>query len=94
MNAALDLAAIAAAVDACPGVSALSPHPWSAADDHEGGRRGIAADEHTVEIAVIAFYGERLAVVVGQIETAVRPLVADRRLVVTIDDLDTRPRPT
>ena len=95
MNDEPDLVAIAAAVRACPGVSTLADRRWRAGGDDAGsGRPGISVDEHTVEIAVIAFSGRRLATMVGQIEIAVRPMIGHRRLDVTIEDLDTRPPST
>lgn len=94
MNGEIDLAAIATAVCACPGVSTLALRSGRTADDVSSEMPGITLDDHTIEIAVVAFYGERLTGVVEQIETAVRPLIDHQRLVVTIEDLDTRPRAT
>ena len=52
------------------------------------GPAGVADDDATVRISVIAFYGPRLAEV-DPVRAAARPLIGDRRLTVTIEDLDT-----
>lgn len=92
MNSDIDVPAIAAAVSACPGVSSLAARSGPTTDDAGSQLPGIILTDHTIEIAVIAFFGRRLSEVVKQIETVVRPLIAHQRLVVTIEDLDREPK--
>lgn len=108
IDADLDVDAIAAAVCSCPGVSALSTVPPPATDAPEPSRPDrtrpdgadagqgpsmIAYDAERIDVAVVAFYGLRLAEVADQVEQALRPLIGARHLIVTVEDLDTRSPP-
>lgn len=52
------------------------------------GAPAVVVAEQSVAVSVVAFYGPTIAAVLDQIEQAVRPLIADRTLQVTIEDLD------
>ena len=87
MTSEVDIHAVVAAVRCCPAVSDVVMATVAGA-----GPAAISVDAHQVTISVIAFYGPTVATVLDQIEHAVRPLIGDRALQVTVEDLDTTRR--
>jgi uncharacterized alkaline shock family protein YloU len=78
---------IAAAVAACPGVARLARGPLAT---YLPGRavQGVAVNEGSVDVEVVARYGPPLTEVADQVRAAVAGIVADVPINVSITDLE------
>jgi uncharacterized alkaline shock family protein YloU len=78
---------IAAAVAACPGVAKLAGGPLAT---YLPGRavQGVAVNDRSVDVAVVARYGPPLTEVADQVRAAVAGIVAGVPINVSITDLD------
>lgn len=83
--------ALAAAVQGCPSVSALSGGRLGEVATYLPGRRvaGIRLGDDTVDIHVVGHYGPHIDTIAAEVRSAVRPLVGGRQVAVSVDDLDT-----
>jgi hypothetical protein len=82
--------ALAAAVAACTGVAALSGGTFGEVATYLEGRRitGVRMTDDVVEVHVVARWGTPMAVVAQQVRAACAPLAPDRRVDVSIDDVE------
>ncbi|WP_433088775.1 hypothetical protein ACQP1P_21565 [Dactylosporangium sp. CA-052675] len=89
----VDVAAVAAAVAACPAVAGLvTGRPGGPATYLPGQQvGGVRIRPHRLEVAVRARWGVPAAEVAAQVRQALRTLAADRRVDVVIADLTDPP---
>lgn len=80
---------VAEASLACPDVLELSGGAVGEVATYLPGRRvtGVRVRDEVVEVHVVARYGPAMDEIGAQVRTAVTPLVGDRTVAVTIDDL-------
>jgi len=90
----VDVDAVAATVRSCHFVSDLAAGGPGSPATYLPGRRlsGIAVDEARVRIQVRSCWAAPAHLVVAEIEAAVRPLVGDRMIELTIADIEDPPR--
>ena len=89
----VDVDAVAAAVRACPAVNDLCAGPWGGVVSYFAGRQvaGIRIGPGHVLISVRGRWGVPVAELAGQVQQAVRALVAARRVDVVVADLAEAP---
>lgn len=89
----VDVAAVAAAVRACPAVAGLDAGPRGGPATYLPGRQvdGVRVTPHAVQVDVRARWGVPAAEVAAQIRHALRTLAPDRRVDVVIADLTDPP---
>ncbi len=94
----IDVDAVAAAVTACPGVSALFGGRSDVVASYLPGRRvagvEVTAKPPTVTIHVRSRWGVTAAELLAQIASAVSPLLHGQRLEVVVADIDDAEPPT
>ncbi|SDJ64555.1 hypothetical protein SAMN05421874_102543 [Nonomuraea maritima] len=86
--------AIAERARACSGVARLSGGPFGTVATYLPGRRltGVSADEHAVEIAIVATLTRPLPETADEVRRAVADLAGGRSVHVRIDDIVSDPR--
>jgi len=89
----VDVGAVATAVQACPGVSALAGEQFGGAVSYLPGRKveGVAVRDGRVEVQVRARWGVRAADLASLITVALAPLAGHRPVDVVIADIDDPP---
>nr|BFE59630.1 hypothetical protein GCM10020063_041560 [Dactylosporangium thailandense] len=89
----VDVAAVAAAVAACPAVAGLVTGPRGGPATYLPGQQvdGVRIRPRRVEIAIRARWGVPAAEVAAQVRDALRTLAPDRRVDVVIADLTDPP---
>ncbi|WP_432994743.1 hypothetical protein [Dactylosporangium sp. CA-233914] len=90
----VDVAAVAAAVRACPAVVGLHAGPRGGPATYLPGRQvdGVRVTPQTLQIAIRARWGVPAAEVAAQIRHALRALAPGRRVDVVIADVTDPPR--
>ncbi len=81
---------LAIAIQSCPGVSSLSGGTFGEVATYLPGRRvrGIRLTDRTVEIHIVAFWGQPLPEVAAQIRGLSAPFAGARSIDVYVDDLN------
>ena len=89
----IDVDAVASAVRACPGVSALVDGRFGDATTYLPGRRvaGIAVNGETVRVSVRAKWGVPASDLLDQITAVLVPSLADRRIELVVAEIDDPP---
>lgn len=84
---------VAAVVESCPGVAALSGGRFGEAATYLPGRRvsGVRISDDVIEVHVVARWGMALPELADAIRAACDPLSAGRRVDVVIEDLELPP---
>lgn len=84
---------VAEAVTRCPGVAGLSGGVGGGAATYLPGRRitGVVIRDGAVHVHVVGRYGPTMAQITEEVEHAVRSVLPDHRVRVSIDDLDVDP---
>jgi hypothetical protein len=82
--------AVAAAVQACPGVSGLDAGRFGEVASYLPGRRvqGVAVREDSVTVQVRSRWGVPAADLLSQITAVLTPLTGGRRVAVVVADID------
>lgn len=90
LTQAPDVDAVAEAVSACPSVARLTPGSGVELVTYLPGRRvaGVRMGDDGLEVHVVARYGPTMAEVAEEIRAALRPVVGDVAISVTIHDID------
>ena len=85
----VDLDAVAAAVRSCAAVDDLCPGPWGGVVSYLPGRQvaGVRVAADHVVISVCGRWGIPVSDLADQVQAAVRPLVALRRIDIVVADL-------
>ncbi|WIX98137.1 hypothetical protein QRX60_29175 [Amycolatopsis mongoliensis] len=81
--------AVAAAVRACPAVAGLHGGRYGEVATYLPGRAvlGVRVTDEEVSVHVVGRYPASITEIAGQVRTAVRAVVADRLVSVTVEDL-------
>lgn len=89
----VDVDAVAAAVQACPGVSGLDGGRYGEVTTYLPGRvvRGVVVDGGRVRVQVRSGWGVEVPVLAGAITAALAPLTGSRPIDVAIADIDDPP---
>jgi hypothetical protein len=92
----VDVDAVATAVRRCPGVEDLRGGPPQLIATYLPGRRveGVRIDQRAVVVQVRARWGAPVSDLSAQIRSALRPLVAGRRIDIVVADMADPPPPS
>jgi hypothetical protein len=81
---------VAASVQQCPAVAALSPGRFGQFRTYQAGRQvvGVSLDSHRIDIGVVARFGVPVGDLSAQIRAAVAPLVGGRSIYIRVEDVE------
>ena len=89
----VDIDAVANTVRACAGVSDLFDGAFGDSTSYLPGRRvtGVSVNQDTVRVSVRAKWGVPASDLLGQITSALKPSLANRRIEIVVADIDDPP---
>ena len=81
---------IAASVQQCPGVAALSAGEFGQFGTYLAGRQvvGVSVDTERIDIGVVARFGVPVGELGAQVRTAVAPLAGGRSINIRVEDVE------